>query len=280
MTIIDSIGQRLQAHGVEVHDIRGALPRRGNYPRINPRAYQYTAVHYTAAPREPGSLNKETTSFRGHAGWHVQHNGWPGIAYAIGVSLSGRVFLLHEAEEMGYHAFDANASAFPVVADMADQEPTPALLRSLEAVLRVLHTETPEMPKLNVEGTYGHSELTFIDARNVTACPGLLLPYVQRYRNGGDFDGAVDTPADPAPATPDIVTFPTGVSMNKTYGFYRFWEANGGVPIFGYPITGEITEDGATVEYFERARFELAPDGAIRLGLVGSEAYATRYPAR
>ncbi|HET7076863.1 MAG TPA: M23 family metallopeptidase [Chloroflexia bacterium] len=36
----------------------------------------------------------------------------------------------------------------------------------------------------------------------------------------------------------------------------RFWTAQGGVPIFGYPLSEELTEDGLTVQYFERARLE------------------------
>jgi hypothetical protein len=50
--------------------------------------------------------------------------------------------------------------------------------------------------------------------------------------------------------------------------FQRFWEANGGLPIFGYPISEEFEEysetDGVThvVQYFERNRFEYHPDYA------------------
>ena len=72
----------------------------------------------------------------------------------------------------------------------------------------------------------------------------------------------------------DTITFPTGIAMNKRYGFYQFWEAHGGLFIFGYPITDEITEDGRTVQYFERARFELHPTpggNTVMLGRVGAE---------
>lgn len=49
------------------------------------------------------------------------------------------------------------------------------------------------------------------------------------------------------------------------HGFLRYWEQFGGLPIFGYPLTGELTEvceDGQsrTVQYFERAVFEWHPD--------------------
>lgn len=42
-------------------------------------------------------------------------------------------------------------------------------------------------------------------------------------------------------------------------GFLRYWETYGGFAIFGYPLSEEFVEDGMTVQYFERARFEWQP---------------------
>jgi poly-gamma-glutamate synthesis protein (capsule biosynthesis protein) len=67
--------------------------------------------------------------------------------------------------------------------------------------------------------------------------------------------------------------------------FRAYYEQLGGLNLFGYPISGPLNEDHpetgvpTTVQYFERARFELAPDapaGAplaeqVRLGLLGRE---------
>ncbi len=64
--------------------------------------------------------------------------------------------------------------------------------------------------------------------------------------------------------------------------FLRYWDANGGLMTYGYPISEEITEvnpeDGNTyvVQYFERARFEYHPEYAgtkseVLLGLLGNE---------
>ncbi|MDQ3705998.1 MAG: M23 family metallopeptidase [Chloroflexota bacterium] len=57
-------------------------------------------------------------------------------------------------------------------------------------------------------------------------------------------------------------------------GFYEFWRANGGLRLFGLPLTEEIHEDGMTVQYFERARFEYHPEFvgtpyAIQLSTLG-----------
>ena len=43
-------------------------------------------------------------------------------------------------------------------------------------------------------------------------------------------------------------------------GFKEYWLANGGMRLFGLPLSEEIHEDGMTVQYFERARFEYHPE--------------------
>jgi hypothetical protein len=58
--------------------------------------------------------------------------------------------------------------------------------------------------------------------------------------------------------------------------FQTFWQQHGGLATFGYPLTEAFEEDGRTVQYFERQRFELHPENAapwnVLLGLLGSEA--------
>jgi subtilisin family serine protease len=91
-------------------------------------------------------------------------------------------------------------------------------------------------------------------------------------------------------------TFPAGAPFqsdnNRVYfketqhglggSFYQYWRQNGGLPIFGYPISEELQEispiDGKTytVQYFERNRFELHPEfkgtkNEVLLGLLGVE---------
>jgi murein DD-endopeptidase MepM/ murein hydrolase activator NlpD len=51
------------------------------------------------------------------------------------------------------------------------------------------------------------------------------------------------------------VYFPeTGHTLSE--GFLDYWRRNGGLRAFGYPLSEEMGEDGVTVQYFERARFE------------------------
>ena len=59
-----------------------------------------------------------------------------------------------------------------------------------------------------------------------------------------------------------------------SYGFKTYWEKHGGLAIFGFPISEEFTENGRTVQYFERARFEWWPEYQgtpyeVQLGLLG-----------
>src|SRR5688572_4808488 len=59
-----------------------------------------------------------------------------------------------------------------------------------------------------------------------------------------------------------------------------YWERNGGLPVFGFPITPLRTEDveGSTVQaqWFERTRLELHPEHAppydVLLGRLGDDA--------
>jgi hypothetical protein len=87
-------------------------------------------------------------------------------------------------------------------------------------------------------------------------------------------------PADPAvPAVPGATYFAaTGHNVTRP-AFVDYWNANGGLAQFGYPLSeefDEVLEDGQTyrVQYFERARFEYHPehDGTpyeVQLGQFG-----------
>ena len=63
---------------------------------------------------------------------------------------------------------------------------------------------------------------------------------------------------------------------NACAGFAAYWSKFGGLPVFGYPISEEFVQNGVTVQYFERARFEWHPGSSaanydVVLGRVGSE---------
>jgi hypothetical protein len=86
---------------------------------------------------------------------------------------------------------------------------------------------------------------------------------------------------DPGTTDPAWRYFPaTGHVL--AWGFKGFWDGNGGLPVFGYPLTEEFAEKnpdtGAfhTVQYVERQRFEWHPEYqgtpyAVLLGRLGAQ---------
>ncbi len=83
------------------------------------------------------------------------------------------------------------------------------------------------------------------------------------------------TPSQPAAPKAGCTYFPQ-TQHNLCAGFQAYWNQFGGLAIYGYPLTEEFQQNGVTVQYFERARFEWHP-GAwparydVLLGLLGNE---------
>ncbi len=76
-------------------------------------------------------------------------------------------------------------------------------------------------------------------------------------------------------ADPDVRRFPeTGHALRGA--FRRFWERHGGLAAFGLPLTQAVAIDGATVQYFERARFESRDGSTVEIGRLGAEALLAR----
>ena len=87
--------------------------------------------------------------------------------------------------------------------------------------------------------------------------------------------------SDPAVKAKDGARFFGETGHNLSGEFRAYWEANGGLAIYGLPISEELKEvsptDGKTytVQYFERARFELHPENNapynVLLGQLGRQ---------
>ncbi len=104
--------------------------------------------------------------------------------------------------------------------------------------------------------------------------------------------GRIDTPATRAPQVPNTAIqqyFPeTGQVVTGT--FLRYWQQYGGLAQFGLPRTRAFQERSPydntlyTVQYFERARFELHPENGdpqyqVLLGLLGRDFHSIDPPA-
>lgn len=86
-------------------------------------------------------------------------------------------------------------------------------------------------------------------------------------------------------------TYFDATKHNLCGGFYSYWKKFGALSAFGYPTSEEFTENGLTVQYFERERFEWHPGEwpshfDVMLGLLGSQLHgvepkvASKQPAR
>lgn len=81
-----------------------------------------------------------------------------------------------------------------------------------------------------------------------------------------------------APTNEPGVTFFPETSHTLRGEFRAYWQRQGGLPVFGFPISEEVRERGDdgreySVQYFERNRFELHPENAapynVQLGRLG-----------
>lgn len=310
-TMLPALDQRLiaalRAQGLTVTDLYGQLPVNAAYPygQIDggPGGVRQLAVHYTGDRFTAATLHTITGSdgdgsgaipptltpqqeidlLTWYANYHIsKDNGtWGGIAYVILILPSGRVYWTWPIGTLTYHAYNANASALAICCPIAnDVAPTPQQAAALYAVLDVLCWHAPEIVA-GAADVWGHQELTFIDPRNVTACPGKVLPLAQQYRAERREQAAPVTPApdvapQAAPVNPhaqEIAVPGTGRSYWVIDPILSYWRDNGGLVAFGYPWSGLFTDSaGTVVQYFERARLEVQPDGAtVARGRVGAE---------
>ncbi len=65
--------------------------------------------------------------------------------------------------------------------------------------------------------------------------------------------------SDSTPQPGDDCVYFAATGQHLCDQFLDYWNAFGGLPVFGYPLSQEFTENGFTVQYFERARFEHQP---------------------
>ena len=131
--------------------------------------------------------------------------------------------------------------------------------------------------RIMLTGTSGEVfSINFDVAANQISCgPGSVCP------GDGHDPNAPNGAFNRASPIPGALYF-TETGHNISNGFKDYWTKNGGLAIFGYPLSEEFSEvsptDGRTytVQYFQRNRFEYHPEKQppyqVLLGLLGSEA--------
>ncbi|HVG01135.1 MAG TPA: cupredoxin domain-containing protein, partial [Chloroflexia bacterium] len=122
----------------------------------------------------------------------------------------------------------------------------------------------------------------------VFTTPGKYHYFCEWHANmQGDVDVRGPNGSNVAPAPPAARTFAeTGKTLRGK--FLQYWDAHGGLAQQGFPLSEEMAEksdtDGKfyTVQYFERAVFELHPDNRppndVLLSLLGNFLYKQKYP--
>ena len=244
-------------------DRRGDLPvnpNGGPNEHVDLTAKQGVVVHYNG-PAVPNMTDKDAVwqHIVADANYHIRTiwgygpRGEPlygdGLMYHIVIAPDGERWLCRDITAVLWHcgAWPQNATALAVHVPIGgDQHATAAQIQSLAELvdtwLSLGHGTRDQV--------WGHQELS------PTSCPGTLMQdFVYPYREGKLGKGEQMANGRYFPETGHFVGG----------GFWEYWQRYGGLEIFGYPVSDELTEtceDGKTrtVQYFERAVFEWHPD--------------------
>jgi hypothetical protein len=259
-------------------DIRQQLPRRpfadhalaGPFETRPMTEKRGLVVHYSGPPvtRRDDTLAVLRSEAEYHVGKNWARAGEPpvlgdGLMYHVAIGADGAVYQCRDLECVLWHcgAWPQNALALAVHVPIGgEQRATPAQLASLARVCDEWRaaTGTP------LREIWGHQELS------PTSCPGTLMTdFIYPYRAG-----RLDAMSDGQWFTE------TGHYIGGA--FWTYWRERGGLPLFGFPLTDEVLEDGRTTQYFERAVMEWHPENAdpykVLLRRLGAEALLRRQP--
>ncbi len=152
---------------------------------------------------------------------------------------------------------DANSTAIAVQAYIAAGR-DPAMMANGDAVAALAAFQQPS-GALTWQQAIPEDNL-FATVQGIPALLGQALPVHQlgaQPAPAGDVDAALK------PATGlgvDGCIYFIETFHNMCGPFAQYWEASGGLKLFGYPLTEPFIEDGVEVQYFERTRLEHHPE--------------------
>lgn len=120
----------------KVRDLRESLPESVEYTYDLRKLAQVdmVVVHHSDTPA--------TTTWQVMANYHVQHHGWPGIGYHLGIDPDGTIYYLGDLDTRRYHAREANARSIGICCrgDYSHTNPAPAMLDALGRLIGVLRS--------------------------------------------------------------------------------------------------------------------------------------------
>jgi hypothetical protein len=245
-------------------------------------AYALMALRVAGAPVEPGALGTLIDSQIGDGSWNFNGDTTPGTGdsnttamalQALAITGAGQdaisaglAYLASVQAADGSFAYDASAT--PLVGDanstaLAVQAliavgRDPATLPNGDAIAALATFQQPS-GALTWQQEFPEDNM-FATLQAIPALVGAALPV--------SYLGAAPEPAESvdaaiAPATGlglDGCLYFVATFHNMCGPFAQYWEANGGLKLFGYPLTETFLQDGVDVQYFERTRLEHHPD--------------------
>ncbi|MEF7565984.1 peptidoglycan recognition family protein [Bacillus infantis] len=127
-------------------DLRGKTKSKGRYGTTSISKKTEGAVHH--------SLTKGGSS-AAFANFHVDENGWPGVAYHFVILKNGVIEWNHNLNVISYHVGNSNSFTVGIclVGDFRTEEPTEAQKLSLYLLMEALKKDLP-----NYQRTRGHNE--------------------------------------------------------------------------------------------------------------------------
>lgn len=288
-----------------LYGVRGLIDRRGELPR-NPNGGPGTRVplsekrgvviHYNGPP-VPNHTDSAAAwqQIVNDAQYHIARD-WDddprngrvlrgdGLMYHIAIGPQGEKWLCRDVESVLWHcgAWPQNATALSVMVPLGgDQRAT---REQLIALAEVCDDWLHQGRGTAARDVWGHQEL------QPTSCPGTLMEdFVLPYRAGTIWEEIRKRTKEEKTTVADGRFFPeTGHYVG--HGFWEYWRDNGGLMVFGYPLTDEIEEPDPkapngrrVVQYFERAVFEWHPENdppyRVLLRRLGAEALARKQQA-
>jgi N-acetylmuramoyl-L-alanine amidase len=130
----------------QIKDLRGKTKSNGKYTDLGVGSKTDIGIHH--------SLTKEGSS-AAFANYHVDTNGWPGVAYHFVILKNGTIEWNHDLGVKSYHVGNSNRFAVGIclVGDFRTEEPTLEQTVSLFALVEALKRDLP-----NYKRTRGHNE--------------------------------------------------------------------------------------------------------------------------
>ena len=229
------------------------------------------AVALAADPALPNTLFAATTSAGGvyrsqdeGATWHLANSGLPEESvFSLAISQSGSP-ALYAATSSGLYLSNDRAGAWSLIGTLPIEMSLKLLLEPGALGLLLMVAEDSIYRSTNGGLTWIDLELPaeMAPIRDAVIVSGAEFAYLFVASANGPYWQRITpaSPQSPPQTESDTVSYVEITGHTIREPFLSYFNTHGGVARFGYPRTDAISEDGSTVQYFQRARLEVAED--------------------